>query len=1021
MVRLWQLRRRSTIPNNRDGIRLRFGKPPLISRQISRPCFIPSYSTNPLRCAHACVVVTANSKQQTANSKQRKRLSRRRLLIESLEQRRLLASGDWVLTLTQSHATIYEDGAINSSNMTLTLDGTLTDQNNPTFNGGVITSGKMTVTGQVDAYALNEVSFVGGEGTMINAELQEFNTTTDGQTFGGSFELAATQDETISIPITVPGSDTKDWSDDTITITVEIVYDQFKGYDDDENEIWHRDKEVSVSTTTTIVDNADSPPPDRSVTLADDDAEAEEPHAVYYLPGPVDNGNATVMTFPATWPSGTISIGLAGTATPGSDYGLGLRAEPVGAAVVLTGSGVNRSLFVPAGVTKVFIDVIPVGDLLEPGFGDLAMEDVLISVEPNNQEFIGSDGGTITVSGTATVDITDVLEGLSITATPETTEEFRTEAPWAAFHIQPDLSGVLMRGDAYLRIDATKSGSATPGVDYSLKRRNGSPLLVFATATPGIFHTEMFSVHGLNELFIDAIPVNDMVLEGEEDIDARLMTTPRYSGDTGDHGDAKITITEEYYNGEQEPSPSPDPTSSCNCSCSCPGTVKIDKESGNVSVSSLNAGDLGYQSPGQDSQHPNLRIKLALPDGKAAPTFVALTIDAVNPDFDANGNPIGLGRTVASRVMQEVGIVVSPPQFSESDPSERYVWLTVQPDLSAAAIAASNSTGPNQGILNLEILAHPVFAANVPTEDRFSGWLGRHTQLLTDASKSSVSAGGAPGLRIPGVDRAIPNATILVGQSSGSNGRTSGRVVRQSGFALFRSNGSTAWFKDGTVPPPNTLSSLAGNTLTTRDGSKNVFNAAGQMTQSIDPQGNITQLAYDGFGRVLSITDAIGRRKSFAYFEGASAATSAMSNRIRVTAPGQQVTWFEYNRATGVLEINHPDVDGTGPLPHLAETWTYAGGMLSGITTGSRTGQTGAVAAAKSTAFTFSNSLNPTSPLTSPGDRRIQQVSYSTGGVMRLVRSRLSERVITASSSPRVLTAQNALMSRVKKTTEMKS
>ncbi len=245
-----------------------------------------------------------------------------------------------------------------------------------------------------------------------------------------------------------------------------------------------------------------------------------------------------------------------------------------------------------------------------------------------------------------------------------------------------------MTGSAFLTIDATKTDSATLEADYALRHRPSGTLLIFTETSPGskIYNSNFFSIvtsTGPVDIYIDVEPVADKILEGTETIDANLRTSPRYSGDTGDHGTATANITETYYDASKEADASPDPESKCNCPCSCATDIEVQPRDGAASVKSSD-GAVTYVSEGQDSQRPDLRVKLTVPAGKAIPETLELSVDVITPNFNAANQPIGLGRTVGARVFASVSVTGTATQFTTEAGGARVAWFSISPDLTAA-------------------------------------------------------------------------------------------------------------------------------------------------------------------------------------------------------------------------------------------------------------------------------------------------------------------------------------------------
>jgi len=443
---------------------------------------------------------------------------KRRLLVESLEQRNLLAT----LVVTPSSATIYENHGQDSSQprhagFRVTLSGADVVMH---------TSTRLEITGQVDAY-------VGGMYTTPRSvpvptpNFREFDAY-----FHDYFEIVSTDDETIPVSSIVPGAndavvDTDDFASDQLSVKVIATYSRFIGYNEFSMEIIEV-ATVSVNVPITIVDN-DTPPPTRSVAIATTDSNASEPHNVYYLPSASANTGEATLTF-TNWVGGTIGLSLAGTATHIGDYSISVWSAPVG--TVLTGT----NLFVPAGATSVKLRITPIGDLIETDGG----ETVVIGV--------ASAPLGVTSSGSATVTIADELEGLTVTAWPNEALEDRTGPPYANFRITPDNPSAKMKGMVRLEINASAIDSAIPGIDYTLEVE--SPTLAtlpisLVDPVKKIYRTDPFSIDQLNFQIIRVLPIADTLVEGNENIRVTLRSEPRYAlpvADTGIHGNAMVTI-----------------------------------------------------------------------------------------------------------------------------------------------------------------------------------------------------------------------------------------------------------------------------------------------------------------------------------------------------------------------------------------------------------------------------------------------------------------------------------------------
>jgi RHS repeat-associated protein len=462
------------------------------------------------------------------------------------------------------------------------------------------------------------------------------------------------------------------------------------------------------------------------------------------------------------------------------------------------------------------------------------------------------------------------------------------------------------------------------------------------------------------------------------------MADEPFLGSPREHATATLAIRELYFTTQKESDPTPDP---CNCPCACRDDVEVDLQTGSFELFDA-SGVVQYESADQNSERPTFILKLNLPDGKAIPTQVLITANIIEADNTSTGR---LGRRqVADGQVYSAVVAIDATNFTETTAGDRFVLISIQPDLSQALdkIPAANRAGLNQGVVNLEILAHPLSfkplapnASTPLTAHKYSGWFGIHSHFLTDRSRSGISPGNAPGQILSGVDRAAPNASILVPQTSGA-GAASGAVQAESGLAYFRADGSAAWFKGKTTSPPNTLSTIAGNTITKRDGSKRVFDSVGNMVQSIDPQGNITTFAYSN-SRVTGITDPLGRQTTIAY-----PSSSATDNRFTITRPNLEVSSFSYNQSTGVQTVTHTDPDGAGPRQSLVEVWTFSDGLLRSRVQRAANGS----GESRTTSFTYD--FNSAGVGQVRGTRRLKSFTRPDGGTTIIDRAQLNEGLI---------------------------
>jgi YD repeat-containing protein len=87
-------------------------------------------------------------------------------------------------------------------------------------------------------------------------------------------------------------------------------------------------------------------------------------------------------------------------------------------------------------------------------------------------------------------------------------------------------------------------------------------------------------------------------------------------------------------------------------------------------------------------------------------------------------------------------------------------------------------------------------------------------------------------------------------------------------------------------------------TLTQPDGTASHFDSGGLQTSRADPNGNTTSWTYDVSGRVLSMTDPVGKITSFGYAGGRLAT---------ITDPFGRVTALSHDASGDVIEIASPD------------------------------------------------------------------------------------------------------------------
>ncbi len=114
-------------------------------------------------------------------------------------------------------------------------------------------------------------------------------------------------------------------------------------------------------------------------------------------------------------------------------------------------------------------------------------------------------------------------------------------------------------------------------------------------------------------------------------------------------------------------------------------------------------------------------------------------------------------------------------------------------------------------------------------------------------------------------------------------------------------------------------------TLTNPDASTQTFtyNTANQTLTSVDELGKTTTNVYDNLGRQTSVTNRVSAVTQFGY--------DAMSRNIKQTDPLGNITDIEYNNRGWVSKTTYPDPDGSGSLsrPEDSRTFDAVGNIIS--------------------------------------------------------------------------------------------
>ncbi len=727
------------------------------------------------------------------------------------------------------------------------------------------------------------------------------------------------------------------------------------------------------------------PPVSEQLTVSTEDASAAEPHRVFYEPvSPTDEGIIR-LEVPEHWQEATVQLRISGTATRTQDYTI--EKEPL-SSIVLDITGNELFVTIPTGVTEANLRIVPIWDYEEAENN----ETVILTINPSPQVFPGSPGYIINASGSGQVTIIDELEGLNLGTSPDTVLEYRTEEEYAAFYVRPDNSTVKMTGTAYLRIDASAYGAATPVTDYALVAEypTADVGLILTPVGNNIWHTNNFSISGLSLLRIRVVPVNDRILEGDEEIDAELRTPANNSFADMQHGNGFVTIEEMYLDANSQK----DELSTCGCGCTtCEdgSAIETKLQSGNVKTTA-GGGLVTIVTEDQNGANPVVYVGLGIPSSKVKPTSIDVTVQVIEPDTDTNGQLRGLGRKLVT------GNALAAPAFtlvslSSIVPGDM-AWFALQVDVSAFLVSWTRSTGINgasNGITNqiipIEVLAHPNFpllkpgGAAVLTEDKFSGWVGRFNHAVKDELQSGIAPSFAPNTDFA-IDRIIRNTKMLVPDTT--LGDSGGKVVFETGTMLYRADGTTSWFKNNSETPPDSQDTLNGDVITDRFGNTKRFNASGDLIEFKNPAGNTTTFTYSTDGRLTSITDWRGQATNIVYDLSANPKLVTITTVNSAIAADNRIVYLSWSATTGrdgTLKVRYDDPDGTGPRLAREDAHIFtSGGLLTQIQTGE-----------------VNNPLHTITLTQNTGTRRLSSILYADGSSSTIDLARLGNSTIPKS------------------------
>lgn len=148
-------------------------------------------------------------------------------------------------------------------------------------------------------------------------------------------------------------------------------------------------------------------------------------------------------------------------------------------------------------------------------------------------------------------------------------------------------------------------------------------------------------------------------------------------------------------------------------------------------------------------------------------------------------------------------------------------------------------------------------------------------------------------------------------------------VSATGGMMLVRSTGEALWFADSgsggylRADGDSTFSSLVRNadstyTLTTKHGDKTNFSSAGLLTSLVDRNNNTTSFTYAS-GLLSQITDPFNRNTTLSYTNGRLTSVTDFASRTATLA---------FDGTGRLASITQSDPDGSGPL--TSPVWSFA-------------------------------------------------------------------------------------------------
>lgn len=706
-------------------------------------------------------------------------------------------------------------------------------------------------------------------------------------------------------------------------------------------------------------------------------SEIHEPHLIYW---PHDTPQTVYGQIIAgdEWEGGTVQIQFGGTAQYSStgDFDSGdftfvisahlnnlvsdLSFNPVTRILTFnTASGVGFGYSLTYAITAV-------ADSVEPGAtGESATENISIDWVPQSD-----------LSGSANITLHDLKEGVEFSVEQDTTSELGP--PPGTFTLQPKHSGYSLSTFVEFQVESPNWNSAKLGIDYGLSAPVFWPVDIY---TPS-YQLELAAI-------------DDDVLEGDEKARVRVYVPAINS--TSDW--EEVTITENYKDAQVEKD-EPSDCSACKChSCVDGNAVTYSPHDGSVRAS-LADGILVVSSADQDFAFPTVYVGITLPN--PVPASVVARIQVIEKQTDSFGNLQGLGRKLVAG--QSDASVYAGFETSSLQAGQTY-WFAMQANLSpfVELWTLGQSGGPSSGasgiaekIIPLEVQVDAYYPETTPpisADDKISGWIGRTSHVLRDPNASSLGPEMGGGLSVPGGDRLIQGAELLLPdipagapapQSSG------GKVKTETGAMLVRAGGAVSWYADGAGSSFDSMDVLAGNTLTDRANNKKIFDAHGLMTQYIDANGNATTYEYVNSGprkgALTKITYPSGQETQFTVSQPPGENYSELNISSRIDA---RRDYYIRRYLTGDIVINFEDPDGGGPRAARRDIVSYNEGRLSSI-------RSGTAHASHSSSLDENLPIHQTSISASSGSST--QINYPDGSRTVIDLSRRTNRLIAWSA-----------------------